>query len=304
MKHEHVLDLDDLAGDREIGGIFVDYILAKDGDPLDAVLIRIDDQIRVIWADPPWSLDPKLRGSTIDSIGWPLPRDESIRKMDRASWRPPIACRIARRADRDLSSVLAGVPDRAVGAGVVRDDVLRAARADTGAVVLEVGLELFRDERARRVAMPLASPGPIPPGERVVVESLPVSAAARLDRLMIAGAPSDWVVRALDVAGRPQLAESDCSIPGEVFLASAFDPAIVMDRVPAGGSVSLAVSYVGRDPRGIAFLGTIIGEQEEKIARVGRRFVARWDPDGIDRDGGDAAAVASPILRVRIGWAP
>ena len=113
-----------------------------------------------------------------------------------------------------------------------------------------------------RRPLPLTAATPVKPGQCVSIKAeilLPFSPerifVSEYDRGTGRGA-RDWIVNDIKVDGRSQFCQAG-DIPGEMFSAGAVDGFVSFDV--ATKEVTLNVTYIGKDPEGMPFYGSMVG---------------------------------------------
>lgn len=114
------------------------------------------------------------------------------------------------------------------------------------------------------VHLPMGSGVYIMPNTSAEITSRPQDVGFRPERIVIGGAPGDWVVNDVKIGTRSQFSQSG-DVPGEAFAydASGVDGEpglrLKMDVVPSGCEVRILVTYVGKAPAGAPFVSTMLG---------------------------------------------
>ena len=112
-----------------------------------------------------------------------------------------------------------------------------------------------------REALPIASGINVLPGQTARITSRPQRAFVP-ERLFIAATggstAADWIIDNILIGGRSQFAV-DGRLPGEMFAAGAFDTLVSFEPVQAAMDIVADVTYVGTNPDGAPFFGSLIG---------------------------------------------
>jgi hypothetical protein len=167
-----------------------------------------------------------------------------------------------------------------------QDFTLCAVDEATDLIVMEVGIERYeyQDQKATTVVHLSSDSRSIPPGVTTQITVRPQQGAIRPRRLIIGGNTDRWVVHDIRIGGRTQLSQAG-ALPGDLFSSTSIDAFLSMSVVQVTMDFTIIVSYVGRDPGGEPFFGALLCEEVEygrgkTVTRVGRRFIARWTPEG------------------------
>lgn len=72
------------------------------------------------------------------------------------------------------------------------------------------------------------------------------------------GVARDWLVNDVSIDGRSQFAAAG-ALPGDMFGSTAIDSFVSWETVPRFAEVTVVVSYVGANPEGAAFWGSLTG---------------------------------------------
>lgn len=194
----------------------------------------------------------------------------------------PLVCSVVRRPprlDADVAgSILSGrtlpLPDRMDETS----DRLCLTDEETGLLILEAGFEWCRPpQTSSRVVLPMGSGVNILPGTSTQITARPQNGAFRIDRLIIGGTPSDWIVHDVRIGNRSQFNQSG-DIPGDIFSAGSIDSFVSFGVASVAQDVVLLVTYVGQAQEGAPFVGAFLGQLVH--AELRRRLVVRWTPQG------------------------
>lgn len=79
-----------------------------------------------------------------------------------------------------------------------------------------------------------------------------------ISRLVIAERPSDWVVNELRIGMRAQFAQAG-DVPGDLFGPDITDAHVMFDRLRSFEDFQIGVTYIGKNPEGVRFVGKMIG---------------------------------------------
>ena len=112
--------------------------------------------------------------------------------------------------------------------------------------------------RADRITLPMSSGVNIFPNTSAQITSRPQSVAFRPERIIIGGAPSDWVVNDVKVGNRSQFAQSG-DVPGEMFAATTIDGYVSMETVQSAMDFVMVVTFVGDRQEGAPFVCGVLG---------------------------------------------
>jgi hypothetical protein len=121
----------------------------------------------------------------------------------------------------------------------------------------------------------------VPPGPAVRVTARS-SLACRPYRIIIGMNPEFWIVEDIRLGGQSQIAGA---IPGLVFAPHSISAGLIfpVGVVQPVQDLEITVRYVGDAPAGAPFIAAMFGEtssDRDPVTRIGRRFVARWTPEG------------------------
>jgi len=112
--------------------------------------------------------------------------------------------------------------------------------------------------RTDRITLPMSSGVNIFPNTSAQITSRPQSVAFRPERIIIGGAPSDWVVNDVKVGNRSQFAQSG-DVPGEMFAATTIDGYVSMETVQSAMDFVMVVTFVGDRQEGAPFVCGVLG---------------------------------------------
>jgi hypothetical protein len=84
----------------------------------------------------------------------------------------------------------------------------------------------------------------------------------RPERIIIGGAPVDWVVNDIKIGDQSQLSRPG-DIPGEVFSPAALDDFVSFSVLAPDQDFSMVVTYIGAKPAGEQFLCTMLGSAQD-----------------------------------------
>jgi hypothetical protein len=132
-----------------------------------------------------------------------------------------------------------------------------------------------------RHTLPLNNNGAmVKPGTSICMKVRGTRAALSPQYLFISraggGNPHDWLVNDVSIDGRSQFPQCG-ALPGDMFSSSAIDPYISWEMVPRFAEVAVTVSYIGTNPEGSQFWGSLTGvsltdrEAAKRIRRMKRR---------------------------------
>ena len=120
----------------------------------------------------------------------------------------------------------------------------------------------------RRV-LPVNSWGNVPPGAPTRIASGPVRSPFSIERLVVGGTPSRWVIRDVLIGGRSQIARP---IRGATLASSSLDQFLsgadgdsgiwksaCPEAIDLHGDLVMMVSYIGDDPDGEPFVCIVLG---------------------------------------------
>ena len=119
------------------------------------------------------------------------------------------------------------------------------------------------DTRASREVLPMSCPEPIRPGQIVRIKGVAENVGFRPERIFISGATDPLHAAAfnimdIQVDGKTQFAQEG-EIPGDMFACSAIDSFVSFDTVHKGSEFALVVKYIGDNPNGASFFGSVVG---------------------------------------------
>jgi len=235
------------------------------------LLVRIDGEEHALF-NRGAPLFPILGAVRQRSMTWPFashgteptpdldPRDDT-----------PLMCNLFWRPDSDLP--LNGNPDR----------VLVAVDETKDRIVLEIGVERYAyqvPDPPLLATIPLMEGSRVPPGHSVRALTMPQQVTFRPSRLIIGRNPESWTVENIRFGGQNQIVGD---IPGGVFAASNGWPSLLLPIMQPGQSIEITARYTGDKQHGEEFSVSLLGHlpsNHAPVTRIGRRFVARWTPDG------------------------
>ncbi len=112
--------------------------------------------------------------------------------------------------------------------------------------------------RADRVVLPMSSGVNILPNTSAQITSRPQNVAFRPERLIIGGAPGDWIVNDIKVGNRSQFSQSG-DVPGEMFAATTIDSFVSFETVQTAMDFVVLVTFVGASESGAPFVCGVLG---------------------------------------------
>jgi hypothetical protein len=112
--------------------------------------------------------------------------------------------------------------------------------------------------RADRITLPMSSGVSIFPNTSAQITSRPQAAAFRPERIIIGGAPQNWIVNDVKVGNRSQFAQSG-DVPGEMFAATTIDGFVSMETVQTAMDFVMVVTFVGDNQEGAPFVCGVLG---------------------------------------------
>lgn len=96
------------------------------------------------------------------------------------------------------------------------------------------------------------------PKRSVKVSARLQTAPFRLERIVIEGDASAWVVSDLMINGRSQFSQAG-DVPGDMFASSVIDGFVSMDTCLAGNAIEVIATYIGEKPEGERFVARYEG---------------------------------------------
>jgi hypothetical protein len=235
-------------------------------------LVRIDGEDHALFnrGSP---TNPMFGAVRQQSMSWPFSPHEFAPGSNHQDVVTPLMCHLFWRPDSDLP--LTGEPDR----------VLIAVDEINDRIVLEIGIERYTYQvpnSPHKRMIPLLSGSRVPSGHSIRVISGPQQSAFRASRLIIGRDPGLWVVENIRLGGQSQIMGD---IPGDVFAASSSFASLILPVLQPGQIAEITVRYTGEEQHGAPFIGALFGEvisnsNREPVTRIGRRYVARWTPEG------------------------
>ena len=116
-----------------------------------------------------------------------------------------------------------------------------------------------------REVIPISSGMNILPGQTARITARPQRRAFMPERFFIASTggstAADWVVENLLIDNRSQFAQ-DGGLPGDVFATATFDAFVSFDTVQVAMDIMVDITYIGANPNGVPFFGSLIGRSE------------------------------------------
>jgi hypothetical protein len=112
--------------------------------------------------------------------------------------------------------------------------------------------------RADRVLLPMSSGVSILPNTSAQITSRPQNVAFRPERVIIGGAPGDWIVNDIKVGNRSQFSQSG-DVPGETFAATTIDSFVSFETVQTAMDFVMLVTYIGASESGAPFYCSVLG---------------------------------------------
>jgi hypothetical protein len=239
-------------------------------DETRVLLVRIDGEEHALFNR---DVFPILGAVRQRSMTWPFASHgpEPTPGLDPRDDATPLMCNLFWRPDSDLP--LTGNPDR----------VLVAVDETKDRIVLEIGVERYAYQvpgPPLLASIPLMGGSRVPPGHSIRVLTMPQQMTFRPSRLIIGRNPESWVVENIRFEGQNQ-AVGD--IPGGVFAASYGLNSLMLPTMQTGQNIEITARYTGEKQHGEEFIAALFGEvpsNREPVTRIGRRFVARWTPEG------------------------
>ena len=115
-----------------------------------------------------------------------------------------------------------------------------------------------------REVIPLSYPEPIRPGQVVRIKGTAKRCGFYPDRIFISSAGDPLGAAAfnlldIQIDGKTQFAQEG-EIPGDMFASGAIGGGVAFDTaLPKGGEFALVVKYIGKNPDGASFYGSVFG---------------------------------------------
>jgi hypothetical protein len=186
----------------------------------------------------------------------------------------PLMCHLFWRPEADLAC------DDQTDNG---DRVLVAVAESSNLLVLEIGVERYSylvPSVPLRMTIPMSSEALVPAGHSIRVIARPQLVAFRPSRIIVGNNADLWIVEDIRLDGRSQIVEA---LPGYIFAPQSVNIMLQLPVVQPGQTFDITARYIGGAPNGAPFLGAVFGEispNPEPVTRIGRRFIARWTPEG------------------------
>lgn len=199
---------------------------------------------------------------------------------------PPLMCNLFWRPGTNLPLDPTNLPLSLTDLPSVTepDRVLVAVDEARNLIVFEIGIESYAYQVPSlplKVAVPIQSGPTVLPGCTVRVRSMSQQCAFRPSRLIIGGNSRLWVVQGIQLADR-QLIMGD--LPGDVFSPAAYSNNILFPVAQPGQAFDITVRYTGDAALGEPFIAAMFGDtnihDRSPVTRIGRRYIARWTPEG------------------------
>lgn len=148
----------------------------------------------------------------------------------------------------------------------------------------EAGPNNSRGDEGRDL-LPISSGLPILPGQSAQITARAQTSEFCCDRFVIsnAGTPggaADWIVNAIKIGNRSQLAQSG-DVPGGLFATNAIDTYVSFEPVKPAMDVVVVVTYVGPIEAGAPFFAAVVGTVGPSLPQ----YVRVLQPNAIHRKG-------------------
>ena len=241
------------------------------GDSTQIFIVTLDGEKLALFnrGDPMNARTGAVRQGT-----WPLLPSEKSVWASAKNTSSPLMCRLFWRPEADLPrNDLTSDGDR----------VLVAVAESSNLIVLEIGVECYSylvPSIPLRMVIPMSSEALVPAGHSIRVIARPQQVAFRPSRIIIGNNADLWIVEDIRLGGQSQIVRA---LPGHVFAPHSVNIMLQLPTVQPGQPFEITARYIGGAPNGAPFIAAMFGEinpNPEPVTRIGRRFVARWTPEG------------------------